>query len=264
MQPIRILVMCPVLVASLTTTTAHSAEQTGFLELTEAQRVEVQKSDARATERGLLRKKLEGTSSAPVAAARGFFEGLANGELETASKFILDAHEKGLPAQLKSEEEKAMEAARQAMLDGGIMLNLASSGRARPDRKNDVYPTLDGDTVRGVEAAVRDIERHRAAMEADAVAYARRVLEKTPELSAVFDRLGITSASIRQRVSGRMREAAEWLHKAAIARINRTVLESGPEVIRSRFAKGGVASEAGSAALTAEQYLESVKADKAL
>lgn len=264
MKHILLTILSVTVLVLLARASAYSAEQTGFLELTEAQRVEVQKSDARATERGLLRKKLEGTSSAPVAAARGFFEGLEKGDLEAASKFIVDAHEKGLPAQLKMEEEKAVEAARQAMLDGGIMLNLASSGRTGVERKTDVYPTVDGETVRGADEAVRDIERHRAAMEADTVAYARRILQKTPELSAVFDRLGISSASIRQRVSGRMREAAEWLHKAAVARINRTVLENGPEVIRSRFAKGGVAGETGSSSVTADQYLESVKADKAL
>lgn len=217
------------------------AQTEGSLVTEEEQRKEITRVQDRALERKLKVEQMRAADS-PVAQAnnhtRTLLQDLQADKLEDASRLYFEGVQAGIPQMLTRTADDLEKAAKEAAEDASRVVRWTRAAKAAAPAQV-IEPGLRGASTKDTDAVLREVDEQSRQFAEDLKDYAAKVSSAFPELRHVLADAGLSPASLREIVAGRMKEADQLAYRAKITRLNALLWEHLPRIIKTRAATGG-------------------------
>ncbi len=232
-----------VLLLFLAGANASRAQTEGNLVSTDETRLEVTKLQDRAIERKLKIEQIGATDS-PMGTAtsqtRALMQNVQSGNLEDAARLYFQGVENGVPDLYRKTADEFEKASREAASDAASVVRLSRAASKSANVTNIIFgTTADGANAREIDAALRKVEEQNKALTEDLKTYVAKLIEPFPEMKHVLAEAGLTPATLREIVEGRLGEADQFAYRAKLFRVNAMIWESLPRIIKTRAVNGG-------------------------
>ena len=239
------------------------AQSEGTLILTEEQQKVISQVQDRAANRRL--KDQTENADGPVQKAREISgvlsESLKAKDLEKASAAWWAGMEAGVPKTLETLRDSKLAEAKEAAEDAVnlIQATVRRAGRnAAPS--NGQSANLTGDAASLISGDMRAIEQEKRELDEDLRKQVDHLSKAFPELRHVLQQSGLTSASVRELVISRLREANQLVYQAGLYETNAVVWKNMQRIIKSRYVNGG--NPQTMATQNASEVIKASEADK--